>query len=166
MPTMSDLREAVSQVIDANVYMVLSTADESGQPWVSPVFFATADQVDFYWISAPDTIHSRNLVARPGLSIVIFNSQVPPGQGQARAVYLSGEAGLVPAPEIARGLEIYPGLASRGGRIIAPEEVTAPGPYRLYRARVSARWVLCPRPNGQACAEHGKAYDHRTEVPF
>jgi nitroimidazol reductase NimA-like FMN-containing flavoprotein (pyridoxamine 5'-phosphate oxidase superfamily) len=70
-------------VIEANRYMTLGTADEDGVPWVSPVWFATADRRDFFWVSSPEARHSRNLAARPELSIVIFDSQVQPGSAQA-----------------------------------------------------------------------------------
>lgn len=159
-----ELAARVREIIDDNVFMALGTAGEDGTPWVSPVFFASADHVDFYWISGPDTTHSRNLAVRPEVSIVIFNSQLRPGSGQARAVYLAGTAGLVPEAEVAHGLEIYPGAAERGGRVIAPEELRPPGPYRLYRATATRHWVLCPRPDGQPCEPHGIAYDHRTPV--
>ena len=62
-------------IVDGNLYLVLGTADEAGQPWVTPVYYASADYRDFYWVSAPDTQHSRNLAVRPQLSIVIFDSQ-------------------------------------------------------------------------------------------
>ena len=31
-------------IIDANLYMTLGTADETGRPWASPVYFARADR--------------------------------------------------------------------------------------------------------------------------
>lgn len=156
--------DRLKETIDANVYMTLATVDETGQPWASPVFFASADYHDFYWISAPDTTHSRNLAVRPQLSIVIFNSQLRPGAGQAKAVYMSGVAGLVEDAEVDRGLEIYPGAPERGGRQIPAATLRPPGPYRLYRATVSQHSMLCQRPDGQPCTEHGKAFDHRTLV--
>ena len=36
-----DNAATVRAIIDANRYMTLSTADASGLPWVSPVWFAT-----------------------------------------------------------------------------------------------------------------------------
>ena len=62
-------------IIDSNMYMVLGTADEDGQPWVSPVYYASEDYKQFYWVSSPEVRHSRNIVLRPQISIVIFDSQ-------------------------------------------------------------------------------------------
>lgn len=159
-----DNEATVRAIVEANTYMTLGTADEHGRPWASPVFYASADCVDFYWVSAPDTRHSRNLAVRPELSIVIFNSQSRPYEGLTQAVYLEGEAAQVTGEDVDRGLEIYPGPPSRGARPISAADLRPPGPYRLYRARATAHWIICPRPPGQPCTDHGKNFDHRTEV--
>lgn len=129
-------------VIDGNVYMVLGTADAAGRPWVSPVYFAASGYSDFYWISSPDALHSRNLAARPELSIVIFDSRVAPGTGQA--VYMAALAEQLAEPDIDQALEIYPGPPERGARVIRPDEVRPPGAYRLFHATVSEHWILHP----------------------
>jgi nitroimidazol reductase NimA-like FMN-containing flavoprotein (pyridoxamine 5'-phosphate oxidase superfamily) len=89
VPKGTDLEDQVRRVIDANLYLVLGTADESGRPWTSPVFYAAYGCRAFYWISSPDVTHSRNLAARPHVSIVIFDSRAPVGTGGARAVYMT-----------------------------------------------------------------------------
>jgi hypothetical protein len=76
--------------IDSNRYMTLGTTDEAGHPWVSPVFYAARGYGEFYWMSSPEVTHSQNLARRPQLSIVIFDSQVVPGN--ARPVYMSAVA--------------------------------------------------------------------------
>lgn len=86
-----DARELVA----ANRYMTLATADASGRPWISPVWFAP-DHDGFLWISRPESRHSRNLAERPELALVIFDSTARPAERQAlyvRAVAerLSGE---------------------------------------------------------------------------
>ena len=54
------------------------------------------------------------------------------------------------APRRRRGL-----LACRGGRELTPADLRSPAPYRLYRATVTEHSVLCPRPAGVPCADHG-----------
>ena len=87
-----DLADIVRKVVDDNVYMVLGTADRVGRPWVSPVFYAADAYRDFYWISSPEVVHSRNLATRPDVSIVVFDSKAPVGAGGARAVYMAATA--------------------------------------------------------------------------
>ena len=75
----SGLGNIARAVIDANLYMVLGTAGEDGRPWVTPVYYSAGGYTDFYWVSRPEAVHSRNIAARPEVSIVIFNSQTPIG---------------------------------------------------------------------------------------
>lgn len=157
-----DLADLARSIVDANLYMTLGTADRDGRPWVSPVYFASADYIDFYWISDPASTHSRNLADRAHASIVIFDSQVPPGSGEA--VYMSAEAVEVSGLDLDRGLAIYPGAHERGARRVTRDQVLPPSPYRLYRATVSEHSVLCPRDVGQPCPLHGIAVDHRAPV--
>src|SRR4029077_8206679 len=93
------------QLIDEARYMVLATADVSGQPWASPVYFAHRDYRDFFWISQPDATHSINLRDRREVGIVIFDSTVPIDTGQG--VYVLGVARELPAHETGTGVEIF-----------------------------------------------------------
>jgi predicted pyridoxine 5'-phosphate oxidase superfamily flavin-nucleotide-binding protein len=45
-----ELTDVARSVIDANRYMALGTADEVGNPWVSPVWFASEDYRNFHWV--------------------------------------------------------------------------------------------------------------------
>lgn len=132
---MNDLDAPARALIDANLYVTLGTVDGDGTPWVSPVYFATADYAGFYWMSADDAAHSRNIAGRPQVSMVIFDSQVPTYHG--RAVYLSATAIELSGRDLDRGLGIYPGPASRDATGIELADVTAPSRYRLYRATVT-----------------------------
>ena len=143
-------------IIDTIVYMVLGTADEAGHPWTSPVYFASKGYKEFYWMSSPDVRHSRNILLRPQISIVIFDSRVPVGKGQA--VYMAAIAEELMGNDLDRGLQIYNGRfqdpTAHRVSVIAPEDVRAPALYRLYRAIAQEHWVLDP-------AGHP---DHRTPV--
>lgn len=146
MNQQEDIAAIAKAIIDATLYMVLGTADASGQPWVSPVYFTASKYKEFYWISSPDTKHSRNIAQRSQISIVIFNSQVP--VGKAQAVYISAAAEELTGSDLERGLIIYnkrfPDPAGQGVKDTQLEEVRPPGLYRLYRAVAVEHWVLDP----------------------
>lgn len=133
-------------IIDSNLYMVLGTADKNGQPWVSPVYYSVSQYKEFYWVSSPEAKHSRNLSKCSQISIVIFDSQVSVGEGQA--VYMLAKAAEVTESNIEHGLMIYnrqfPQPARQGVRIIKPVEVRSPALYRLYQAVATKHWVLDP----------------------
>lgn len=148
-----DLGELARHIIASNLYMVLGTADEAGQPWVSPVYYATADYTEFYWVSSPEVRHSRNIAARPRISIVIFDSRVPIGTGQG--VYMSAIAEELHGADLDGGIEIFSRSSlAHGGHEWKSEDVGESTLYRLYRATASEHWVRDPvgRP------------DHRTPV--
>jgi uncharacterized protein YhbP (UPF0306 family) len=138
------------EIIDKSLYMVVSTADPSGQPWASPVYFAHRDYRDFFWISQPDATHSENLRERREVGIAIFDSsqQIETGEG----AYVLGVARELPAHETAEGIEIFSKRSViHGGEEISPEDVSPPARHRLYQATAEAIYVL-------------DDHDHRVEV--
>jgi hypothetical protein len=146
MDSKEDLSTLARNIIDSVLYMVLGTADDSGQPWVSPVYFASEKYREFYWMSSPGVTHSRNILLRSQVSIVIFDSRIAVGMGQA--VYMSAIAQELTGMELERGLQIYNGRftnpAEHGVRLIKAEDILEPAPYRLYRATANEHWVLDP----------------------
>jgi nitroimidazol reductase NimA-like FMN-containing flavoprotein (pyridoxamine 5'-phosphate oxidase superfamily) len=100
-----ELEAIAKAIVDANRYMTLGTADASGSPWVSPVWYAFVDYREFFWVSSPAAKHSRNLAARPQASIVIFDSHTPPGEGQA--VYMTSVAEELTGEDLDRGIRVF-----------------------------------------------------------
>jgi uncharacterized protein YhbP (UPF0306 family) len=129
------------RIIDSVMYMTLATADAEGRPWASPVWFAAASPAEFLWASDPDARHSRNIVARPEVAIVIFDSTA--SLGAAEAVYVEAAAEELGGDALERAISIY---SQRSTEVGAPEwtlaEVTPPARFRLYRAIASAMYVL------------------------
>src|SRR5262245_6387616 len=89
-------------------YMTLATADERGTPWASPVWFARAGETTFRWVSDPDARHSRNIAARPEVALVVFDSNVDPGN--AAALYVDARA-----EQTTDGIEAYSAESVRQG---------------------------------------------------
>src|ERR687891_376250 len=124
-PGSSRVGNIARAVIDANLYMVLGTAGEDGRPWVTPVYYSAGGYTDFYWVSRPEAVHSRNIAARPQVSIVIFNSQTP--IGTAQAVYMSGVAEEVTRADLAGEVDIFSrGAQARGAGEWTLERVQPP----------------------------------------
>ena len=147
-----DLAGTARQIVDSSLYIVIATADRSGQPWASPLYFAHSGYREYFWVSDPDAQHSRNLVGRREVGIVVFDSTVPLNTGQG--VYISGVAQEVPAHEAGEGIEIFSRRSvGHGGGEWTLEDVREPARMRLYRATAEAMYVL---------DEH----DQRVEVPI
>ena len=135
--------DVAREIIDANLYMVLATADEAGRPWASPVYFANAGYTELLWVSSPEAIHSRNIARRPEVGIVIFDSRVPIGTGQG--VYMTAIAEAVAPEGIERGIDVFSRRSrAHGGVAWTPADVQTEGEWaiRLYRARTTTHSIL------------------------
>jgi hypothetical protein len=136
-----ELAAAARAIIESNMYMTLGTADMDGRPWVSPVYYAVARYAEFYWVSSPDARHSRNLAARPEISIVIFDSQAP--LGAAQAVYMSALGTRLTGADLEKGVDFYSRASqAHGGRVWTVADVRPPAPYELYRADIGEFSIL------------------------
>jgi len=125
-----DLGSVARTIIDSNLYMTLATADKNGHPWASPVYYAPEGYGQFYWVSSPEATHSRNLAARPEVSIVIFDSHAPVGSGQG--VYVSAVAEELTGPDLDRGIAVFSRRSeSHGAGEWSLKDVSAPARHRL-----------------------------------
>jgi len=122
------------EIVDEIAYMTIATTDDDGRPWASPVWFAHADHREFVWISRPDTRHSQNIVARPEVSIVIFDSRTPIDTGQG--VYIEARAEQVADDaEVERLMAVFSTRSlAQGGKEYGAADVGPDAAFRLYRA--------------------------------
>lgn len=136
-----ELADHVRRVIDTNSYMALGTTDEIGHPWVSPVWYASEDYLNFLWVSSPDAKHSRNLAVHAEVAVAIFDSSVP--VGGAEAVYMKGVADELTGVDLERGLEIFNRVSQEEiGTSWVLDDVQGSALFRLYRATISEHWAL------------------------
>jgi nitroimidazol reductase NimA-like FMN-containing flavoprotein (pyridoxamine 5'-phosphate oxidase superfamily) len=136
---MAELADIAREVITANRYLALGTADSSGAPWVSPVYYTCHGYTDFYWVSSPDTLHSRNIARRPEVGIAIYDSRSP--VGGAEAVYVTATATQVPDEELQHAAAIY-NSSLPAQKHFALDELLPPALFRLYRATATEHSIL------------------------
>ncbi|HET8821197.1 MAG TPA: pyridoxamine 5'-phosphate oxidase family protein [Thermoleophilaceae bacterium] len=129
------------RIIDSNQYLTLATADADGRPWASPVWFAHQDHKRFIWVSKPDARHSRNLAERPEIALVVFDSTLAIGTGDA--LYAEAAAEQLDGPDVAGAIEVFSRRSLEcGGRAWTADEVGRDALHRLYRATASALFIL------------------------
>jgi general stress protein 26 len=126
--------EVAREIVDEIAYMTIASADADGRPWASPVWFAHDGYREFIWISRPETRHSRNIAARPEVSIVIFDSRVPidTGQGvyiEARVEQPTDEAEVERAMATFSARSVAQGGGEYGAADVGPSE-----PLNVYQA--------------------------------
>jgi nitroimidazol reductase NimA-like FMN-containing flavoprotein (pyridoxamine 5'-phosphate oxidase superfamily) len=136
--------EIARGILESVTYVVLATADADGTPWSSPVWFATDDYRELFWVSHPGARHSQNITVHSRIAMTVFDSTAAPGEGQA--VYMSADAEqLTDREEIERGLTVFSGRAARQGiGEWGEDRVSGDARLRLYRARVHEHWILDP----------------------
>lgn len=60
-PLSDDIRPVLRAFLAGQSTLALATiGDQDGRPQVAPLFFASDDDFNFYWISSPDSRHSAN----------------------------------------------------------------------------------------------------------
>lgn len=134
--------EKARQIILENDYMTIGTADLDGTPWVSPVYFVFDQELNLIWVSNKDSRHSRLIKENPRVAIVIFDSKVQEGAGDA--VYIEATA-----HEMSDEKEIEAGMKVRAMRESAEEfkvknvsDVQGDNSWRMYQATPSKVYKL------------------------
>ena len=149
-----DRADTARGILDAQLYLVLATADADGRPWSTPVYYAHHGPSELFWVSSPDATHSRNIAVRPEVGIVVFDSGAPISTGQG--VYMPATAAeVVDEDDLSRGTDVFSRRSlSHGGVAWTPADVQGDTGLRLYRAVAESHSVL---------AKDG-APDHRIDV--
>ena len=135
-----DLGALARSIVDSNRFMTLGTADATGLPWASPVWYASADCQEFFWVSSPEARTRAISRRRPQLAIVIFDSH---RAGDWNALYMSAVAEEL--AYVGDGIEVFSHRSeAQGMRRWTRDDVLAPARHRLYRAIASEHFVLDP----------------------
>lgn len=64
--------ETVYHFLSTHSTMALATVGADGLPQVTPLFFVADEHVQLYWLSSPNSRHSRNLAERPHAAATIY----------------------------------------------------------------------------------------------
>jgi uncharacterized protein YhbP (UPF0306 family) len=150
-------RSDVDRVLTTSRYLVLATADEHGQPWATPVFFAPLDPTRVCWVSAPDSRHSRNIAHRTAVAITVFDSTVEVGRGEA--AYFDADAAPATPDETDASLQALNARLPQHKQL-SSADLQPRGPMVVYRADL-LHWYLLVRGGN---AEFGNALDMTVEV--
>ena len=126
--------EKAKYIIENNDFMVISTADGMGKPWISPVGFVYDDSYSLYWVSYKEALHSKNIKIRPEVAIVIFG-QMP--EGDFDGVYIDAEAHeLDNEVDIQLGIDLFAARRPQPSKFVTQSisDVIANAAWRMYKA--------------------------------
>ena len=112
-------------LLDASTLCAISTVSRQGRAYVNTAYFAWSSRFRLVWLSAPEAIHSKNLLSNPSAAVAVYDSTQTWG-GSDRGIQLEGTA---------RELSGRP--ATEAGRLYAQRfpayTDTDPAGYRFYR---------------------------------
>lgn len=133
-----DRIEKAKKIISNILYITLATSARDCEPWNTPVYSAYDEKYNFYWVSSPQSRHSKNIKENGKVAIVIYNSSDPEGAGEG--VYVQAKAcELTDASEIERALKL---LYERKNKPVKPvADFVGDSPRRVYKAVPEKFWM-------------------------
>lgn len=159
---MSDIHnQKASEIIKKIIYITLSTVSKDGQPWNSPLYSAFDKDLNFYWASDKEGVHSKNVRSNNKVYVVIYDSTMPEGTGEG--VYILGKAYEIPDKDEIMVARLS--MQNRKGKDIGHDEYvkfTGDNIRRIYKFVPETIWM-----NDDEKDENGQYIkDIRIEVPI
>ena len=104
-------------LIEGETTLVLATTMDDGSPIATPLFYYPDDELNLYWLSSPESRHSRNLLARPRVAAAVF-AAVTDWRG-IRGVQMEGTAAVASNDAILTAYRRRLGLGAEVDEVIA-----------------------------------------------
>jgi bifunctional DNA-binding transcriptional regulator/antitoxin component of YhaV-PrlF toxin-antitoxin module len=144
------------EILSTVLYATVATASKYGKPWNSPVAGFWDKQLNLYWFSDKDSVHSNNIRENKDVFIVVYDTTMKEGAGEG--VYIEATAYEVIVPDEVRQVV---GLQT-GDMRCSYEQVTGDAVHRFYKATPKNIWM-----NDDEKDDNGKyVRDIRVEVPL
>lgn len=134
-------------IIGRNKYMVVATSSKDAKPWAAPVFYAYDGEFNFYFVSATDSLHVRNIAENPQVALEIFDSRQP--IGSADHVQMTGKAEIVGKANVDEAIELYHERLFEISGIPATKDYSAadytePSEFRVFKVTVTKAYINGP----------------------
>ncbi|MBM3210164.1 pyridoxamine 5'-phosphate oxidase family protein [Candidatus Saccharibacteria bacterium] len=91
------------EILDGVRVGSLATVQQDGRPWNTPLHLAF-DEENVYWLSSPETVHSKNIAERPQISIVIWS---PDKSSGLKGIYIQSTAQALAGEAAEAGRAVY-----------------------------------------------------------
>lgn len=133
----TDLPDRFQKLLQRIPYATIATVCPDGQPWNSPVVGRFDVDMNLYWVSWKENQHSKNIAASPRIFVVVYDSQIPEGQGEG--LYLQMRATVVDtAHEFEAAAAVYD--ADFFSHSFTHKQFLDSCPQRMYKAAPEHIW--------------------------
>jgi predicted pyridoxine 5'-phosphate oxidase superfamily flavin-nucleotide-binding protein len=92
------IERSARQLLNASPLCALATVTPAGRAHINHMYFAWSDRFEIFWISDPDSVHSRNLERNGSAAITVYASNQVWGKPD-RGIQLFGSAGVTQSSE-------------------------------------------------------------------
>ena len=115
-------RRSLEYILGRTILCSLSTVGPSGAAYVNTAYFAFTSELEFYFMSDPQSKHARNLRRNPSAALAVYDSRQTWGKAD-RGVQLFGRCTEAQAGVVLKATETYsarfPGFQKWGERLAA-----------------------------------------------
>ncbi len=102
----SRMRKSVFRILRESALCSMATVKPTGQAHINTAFFAYTDQLEFYFLSDPRSIHCRNLSSNQSMAMSIFRSSQKWDQS-GRGLQLFGRCSETKGPRASQAQRVY-----------------------------------------------------------
>lgn len=132
-----DLKDVIREYIQKSKYMQIATS-ASSQPWVCTLVYAYDEEFNFYWLSLPDTKHSKHISQNTKVAGTIMNPELQ--EDAIRGLQFEGEATELSGGDEAAAVKIYCEQLGRDQSLL-DDMRSGKNPHRIYKVKTN-RFVL------------------------
>jgi uncharacterized protein YhbP (UPF0306 family) len=139
---------SMARILDANTMCSMATRNEAGTLHINTVYFCFSHDLNFYFLSHPDSLHSRNLARVPQMAVAVVDSHQRWGDPHS-GLQLHGP-GRLTDPDAGEARELYSERFPRYREFLrraleAPPRSSTFGDLRFYcfspkRAQILDEW--------------------------
>lgn len=120
------LARVARRLLEVAPLCALATVAQGGRAYVNTMYFASNARFDIFWISAPDSHHSRNIRANGRAAVAVYDSRQRWG-GRDRGLQVFGRGRELNGRAAAEAGAVYARRFHAGAELLSR--------YRAYRLR-------------------------------
>ena len=88
--SVQDAEKSIKQILSSNTLFSMSSINKDNTPWINTAFYSFDENLNLYFLSDPNTIHTKNISDKKTVAVNIFDSHQKP-EDEKKGLQLIGE---------------------------------------------------------------------------